>query len=163
MGLFRGTMTRDSVSLLRFLSLSHVQVFLCEISLVCIKKFSSHFCFLVIILVLFVLFVLTPVGVISLFYVDFETYYWYIVAIFNAEESSSSFFSWHLLCLSIMSGKEGFYNNNNNNNNNNNDHHYYYYYLLIIVFHISVSWWSFTGIWVTASLQDTSQFSGRSQ
>ena len=28
----------------------------------------------------------------------------------------------------------------------------YYYYLLIRVFHISVSWWSFTGDWVTASL-----------
>ena len=31
-------------------------------------------------------------------------------------------------------------------------YHYYYYYLLIRVFHISVSWWSFTGDWVTASL-----------
>ena len=30
--------------------------------------------------------------------------------------------------------------------------YYYYYYLLITVFHISVSWWSFTGFWVTASL-----------
>ena len=29
---------------------------------------------------------------------------------------------------------------------------YYYYYLLIRVFHIRVSWWSFTGDWVTASL-----------
>ena len=28
----------------------------------------------------------------------------------------------------------------------------YYYYLLLRVFHISVSWWSFTGVWVTASL-----------
>ena len=26
------------------------------------------------------------------------------------------------------------------------------YYLLIRVFHINVSWWSFTGVWVTASL-----------
>ena len=34
-------------------------------------------------------------------------------------------------------------------------HHYYfyhYYFLLIRVFHISVSWWSFTEDWVTASL-----------
>ena len=31
------------------------------------------------------------------------------------------------------------------------------------VFHISVSWWSFTGVWVTASLQDSSQYSGRFQ
>ena len=29
---------------------------------------------------------------------------------------------------------------------------YYYYLLLIRVFHLSVSWWSFTGDWVTASL-----------
>ena len=29
---------------------------------------------------------------------------------------------------------------------------YYYYYLFIRVFHISISWWSFTGDWVTASL-----------
>ena len=31
-------------------------------------------------------------------------------------------------------------------------YYYYYCYLLIWVFHISVSWWSFTGVWVTASL-----------
>ena len=31
-------------------------------------------------------------------------------------------------------------------------YYYYYYYLLIRVFHISVSWWSFTGDWVTANL-----------
>ena len=31
-------------------------------------------------------------------------------------------------------------------------YYYQYYYLLIRVFHISVSWWSFTGVWVTASL-----------
>ena len=30
--------------------------------------------------------------------------------------------------------------------------YYYYYYLLIRAFHISVSWGSFTGVWVTASL-----------
>ena len=29
---------------------------------------------------------------------------------------------------------------------------YYYYYFLVRVFHISVSWWFFTGIWLTASL-----------
>ena len=29
--------------------------------------------------------------------------------------------------------------------------YYYCYYLLIRVFHISVSWWSFTGDWLTAS------------
>ena len=31
-------------------------------------------------------------------------------------------------------------------------YYYYYYYLLIKVFHISISWWFFTGVWVTASL-----------
>ena len=34
-------------------------------------------------------------------------------------------------------------------------HHYYdfyYYYHAFKIFHISVSWWSFTGVWVTASL-----------
>ena len=31
------------------------------------------------------------------------------------------------------------------------------------VLHISVTWWSFTGVWVTASLQDSSQYSNRSQ
>ena len=30
------------------------------------------------------------------------------------------------------------------------------------VFHISVNWWFYTGVWVTASLQDSSQDSGRS-
>ena len=30
--------------------------------------------------------------------------------------------------------------------------HYYYYYSLIRAFHISVSRWFFTGVWVTASL-----------
>ena len=33
-----------------------------------------------------------------------------------------------------------------------NYYHYYHYYLLIRFFHISVSWWSFTGDWVTAIL-----------
>ena len=32
------------------------------------------------------------------------------------------------------------------------NYYYYYYYLLHRVFHISVSWWFFTGVWVTASL-----------
>ena len=31
------------------------------------------------------------------------------------------------------------------------------------VFHISFSWWSFTGVWVIASLQDSSQYPGHSQ
>ena len=31
-------------------------------------------------------------------------------------------------------------------------YYYYYYYLLIRVFQINVSWWFFTGVWVTTSL-----------
>ena len=31
------------------------------------------------------------------------------------------------------------------------------------VFHTSVSWWSFTRIWVSSGLQDSSQYSGQSQ
>ena len=29
-------------------------------------------------------------------------------------------------------------------------HYYYYYSYSLMVFHISVSWWSFTGVWMTA-------------
>ena len=32
------------------------------------------------------------------------------------------------------------------------DYYYYYYYYSSRVFRISVSWWFFTGVWVTASL-----------
>ena len=76
---------RDSVSLLRFPFLSHVQVFLRKISLVCRFKFPYN----------------------CIYYHFFYYYYYY---------------------------------------------YYCYYYLLIRVFHISVSGWSFTGVWVTASL-----------
>ena len=31
------------------------------------------------------------------------------------------------------------------------------------VFHVSVIWWLFTGVWVTANFSDSSQYSGRSQ
>ena len=56
MVLFYAFVRRDSVSLLRFPFLSHVKVFLSEISLCCLKCpyhcFSSHFCFLVIFVLL---------------------------------------------------------------------------------------------------------------
>ena len=45
----------------------------------------------------------------------------------------------------------------------NSSDYYYYYYLLIRVFRNSFSWLSFTGVWVTASLLDSCQYSGRSQ
>ena len=71
MVLFCAATRRDSLSLLRYPFLSHVQVFSCEVSLVsCLKRpsacFSSHFCFLVIVvLFVFVFSVLLLVAVIS--------------------------------------------------------------------------------------------------
>ena len=71
MALFCAAIRRDSVSLLRFPFLSHVQVFLCEISLICRLKcpyscFSSHFYCLIILILLILAFVLFLVAVISL-------------------------------------------------------------------------------------------------
>ena len=42
----------------------------------------------------------------------------------------------------LQGGLSRYYNYNN----------YYYYSYFLRVFHISVSWWSFMGVWVTASL-----------
>ena len=36
----------------------------------------------------------------------------------------------------------------------------YYYYTLLRGFLTSISWWFLTGVWVTTSLQDSSQYSG---
>ena len=60
---FCAAIRRESVSLLRFQFCSHVQVFLCEISLICLFKypygcFPSHFCFLIIVDLL--VFIVTP-------------------------------------------------------------------------------------------------------
>ena len=57
MALFSSAISRDSISLLIIPFLSHVQVFLCEISLICRSKcpyscFSSYFCFLVYVVLL---------------------------------------------------------------------------------------------------------------
>ena len=71
--LFCTAIRRDSVSLWRFPLLSHVPVFWWEISVVCGSKypwncFHSHFCFLVIVVLLIIkLFVLSLVVVISVF------------------------------------------------------------------------------------------------
>ena len=43
------------------------------------------------------------------------------------------------------------------------DYYYYYYYYSLQVFHANVSLWSFTGVWVVASLQDSYKYFGRSQ
>ena len=72
MALFYTAIRRDSVSLLKFPFLSHVQVFSCEISLVCRLKFpynsfSSHFCsLLIVVLLILVLLVLFLVAISSL-------------------------------------------------------------------------------------------------
>ena len=78
MAMFCAAIRRDSVSLLNFPFLSHVQIWR-EISLVCRLKcpyscFSSHFCFLVIVLlVLFVLFLVAEIRVsMCSFYVVFD-------------------------------------------------------------------------------------------
>ena len=167
MALFCAAVRRDSVSPLRFPFFIHVQVFSCEISLICHLKysyncFSTHFCFLVILLLIIVWFVSFLVVVISLsllfFYVVFESSYRCIDAVFNAGESSSIFFSWHILSLlslvckalsivisflvlwSICWSSFLLYFN------------YYYYYYSLWVFHISFNWWFFIGVWMTASL-----------
>ena len=71
MALFCVAIRGDSVSLLRYLFLSHVHVFLCEISLFCRLKcpysLFFHFCFLVIfVLLILMLSVLFLVAIISL-------------------------------------------------------------------------------------------------
>ena len=77
MALLCAAIRRDSLSLLRFSFLSHIQIYSCEVSLVFRMKypyscFSSPFCFLVIavllILVLFVLFLVTVISLCSHFF-----------------------------------------------------------------------------------------------
>ena len=103
MALFCAAFRKDSVSLLRFPFLSHVNVFLCEISLVCRLKypyscFSSHFCFLVIVVLLIFMLPVLQLVFLCTFYVGFESSYWCIDAIFNVVESSFS-----SSCLSMSS------------------------------------------------------------
>ena len=74
MALFCAAIRRESVSLFRFPFLGYVQVFSYTISLVCLLKypyscFSSHFCFLVIIvLLIFDLFLVSSISLSSLFF-----------------------------------------------------------------------------------------------
>ena len=63
MALFYAAIKRYSIFLMRFSLLSHVQAFSCEISLVCLLQyayscFSSHICFLVFYVFLFILILL---------------------------------------------------------------------------------------------------------
>ena len=99
MALFCAAIQRDSVSHSRFSFLSHVQIFS---SLFVVWKcpynfFSSHFCFLIIvILLIFVFFVLFLDAVIShslLFFILSSSRHRCVDAIFNDGESSSSLFS----------------------------------------------------------------------
>ena len=109
--LFRENL-RDSVSLLSFPFLNHLQVFPCEISLICRLKFPYNFFFP------FFLFTccccsVDPcvVWVVSSrcnpffffsFYEVFELFYRCIDAIFNAGKSSSSFVSLYSLSTSYL-------------------------------------------------------------
>ena len=105
---------RDSVSLLRLPFLSHVHVFIYDMSLVshlkCPKScFSSHFCFLVISGLLILVSSVSPhvVSIVSgdcnqyssaFFCVVFKSLYWYVNTAFKAGKFSSSLFSWHIVC-----------------------------------------------------------------
>ena len=91
MTLFCAASRKDLDSLLKVLFLSHIQIFLCEILLVSLLKFlyncfSSLFCFLVFFILLlipvFVLFLVAVISLSLLFYVVFESSYWFIDAIF---------------------------------------------------------------------------------
>ena len=107
--LFCAAIRRDSVSLLRFPFLSHVHVFLCEMSLVSLLK-RSYSCFFSPSLFSGYFLSVDPhvLSIISggcnqsnsaLFYVDFESYRC-INAVFNASKSSSSFFFFYTNSLS---------------------------------------------------------------
>ena len=91
--------------------LSHIQVFSCEMlrnsGLKCPQScFPSHFCFLVIVILLVfvwsILFLVACNQYPALFYVVFESLYRCINAVFNTGKSSSSFFSF-TYSLSISS------------------------------------------------------------
>ena len=106
MALFIATIRRDSVSLLKFPFLSHVQVLSCEMLFISRLKrpwscFPSHFCFLVFVILLsivlsvsFLMAVISPLS--CFFYVVFESLYGCFNAVFDAGKSSSSLFSWYI-------------------------------------------------------------------
>ena len=98
MALFCAAIRRDSVSLLMFPFLRHVQVLSCEMFISRLKRPWSCFPFLCV------------VSIVSdgcnespfvLFYVVLESY-WCINAIFNARKSSSSFLSWYILSVNVI-------------------------------------------------------------
>ena len=103
MALFCVAIRRNSLSLLRFLFLSYVHFFSCEMSIISHLKrpqrcFSSHFCFLVIVVLLvlvlsvsFLVVVISPST--ALFYVVFKSLYRSVNVAFNVGKFSSTFFS----------------------------------------------------------------------
>ena len=157
-------MTVIPTVIVRFLFLKHVHVFWCEISLVCCWKcsyicFSSHFCLLVIVLVC-VVSGRCHQSFFAFFYLVFDSSYRCINAIFNVGESSSSFFSWHIFFLSISSlGCKSLM------------HRHEFSCSLIIIHSLELfisalaDGFSLESEWqqVSSSLQDSSQYSGRSQ
>ena len=72
------------------------------------QLFSSHFCFLaIVVLLIFVLFLFAVINLsLLLFNVVFEVSYRCIDAIFNTRESSSSFFTRHILSKSSLGCKD---------------------------------------------------------
>ena len=144
MALFCAAIRKDSISLLRFPFLRHVQVFSCEVPLVCRLKylyscFASHFCFLIIfaqlILVLSVLLLVAEIRLPLRFFIlscnrciDSSTLSWIFAS------PLPPFLDTYSLSTSSQRCK------------------YYPYYLVTRALHISVSRWFLTGVWVTASL-----------
>ena len=103
--LFWATIRRDSVSLLKFPFLSHVQILSCEILLISRLKrpwscFPSHFphsfCHSVIYRVVSIVSGGRNQCSFVFFYVVFESLYGCVNAVFDAGKSSSSLFSWYI-------------------------------------------------------------------
>ena len=103
--LFCGTIRRDWVSLVRFPFLNHVHVFSCEMLLISRLKFpqscfSSHFfssyCRSVGPRVVSIVSGGCNQSSSALFFVVFKSLYWCVNTVFNADKSSSSFFSWYI-------------------------------------------------------------------
>ena len=104
MALSCAAIRRDSVSLLKFSFLSQVHVLSCEILFISRLKcpwscFPYHFCFLIIIVVLFISFVSGGCNESSFvfLYIVFESLYGCVNAVCNAGNSSSSLFSCPLI------------------------------------------------------------------
>ena len=84
MAIFHTVIRKDSVSLLRFCFLSHIQVFLCEILLVSHLKylyicFSSHLCFLVIVVLLIIVFLFCFRSLSLVFLCSYSCNLWVII------------------------------------------------------------------------------------